>query len=234
MSMPQDYVAIAPYVVSSNSPSFVNACQPAGYAANSSWGNWPVDAQNDFARHFNFFSAPNQAVFSNHYNLMSGTNMRLIAYEGGFVALDRTAPFTDQVQQDALYHSSFADVVYCWYAALQNGDPKVANSGLLYASYFSAYQDSATGQLWKLADGSNQVAGPGTLNQFVTPQGGAPANGNSHGYYQTNQAPGLQGLSHWIGQQPQPQPLHQPATTSIPRRMWFAGLSRSNRARVFS
>jgi hypothetical protein len=216
-NMPQDLIAIAPYVVTSNSPSFTQACQPAGYAANPNWGNWPVDAMNDFARHFNFFSRLNQEIFSSHYNLMASTSMRLMAYEGGFIALSRTAPFTDQVQQDALYDGSFADVVYCWYAACQNGDPLVANSGMTFASYFSLYQNAPVGQLWKLADGASQTAGLGLSNQFVTPQGGSPGTGNPWGYYQTNtQAPGLLGLQEWIGQQTPPPP---PITATTPNTM---------------
>ena len=40
-----------------------------------------------------------------------------MGYEGGLSTLISGVPFSDQIQQDALYHSSFYDVLSCYLLA---------------------------------------------------------------------------------------------------------------------
>lgn len=197
LNLPQHYIAIAPYYGTSQSASSVRSNRPAGLA-NAAWGNLPCDAMNDVTRHYMFYSSTLHKVFADQMSIFAGTTFRLLAYEGGAIYIAQGPPFTDQVQQDCFMHPSFANLSYTWYAAMANGDPAVANSGMVYSAAFSAYNPTSVGPLWKWADGAGQLASSNG-NQFVTPQGGLPGTGNPHGYFQTNNSPGLQGFQEAIG-----------------------------------
>ena len=90
-------------------------------------------------------------------------------------------PFSDQAQQDALYHPSFYDLLWGYLLGLQQGNPNVAGSGFEYFSYFSLYSNIPVGQIWKLADsGRSRSAGGRPINSSphkevrrapVTPRG---------------------------------------------------------------
>lgn len=202
-NLPQQYIMIAPYQAPVVSASFAAAQSPAGYAGVASPGNWPVDAINDFTRHYMMYGVSLNAQWATltDYIVSVGSTLTTIGYEGAFSHLVNSVPFAAQLQEDALYHSSFRDLVWGYLLSLQIGDPNTANSGFSYFSYFSLYGNFIQPDIWKLADSVAQPLGLGASNQFTTPQGGSPGNANPHGFYQTNQSPGLQALRDWIGLQ---------------------------------
>ena len=222
-NLPQEYIAYSAYFGPiANALQVASAC-PAGYPGVANPGNWPVDATNSFTRHYLFYGSWFWSAFQNMASWTAGTSLKPMGYEGGQATLVQNVPFSDQAQQDALYHPSFYDVFWCAVSALQNGNPNVAGSGWHFYSYFSLYSNEPVAAMWKLADSVGMPMGKGMSNQFTTPQGGVPGTGRPMGYYQTNQTPGLQALHDWIGQQ---QASTAVVVASTPRRNWFAGLNR--------
>lgn len=221
--LPQDYIAYAPYqdplYSGMNSPSIAAAQLPAGYAGNPNAGNLPMDGILDLVRYRNVYGTDLQKNWSDMAGWAStgGVTLTPMAYEGGLENLiGPGTPFSDQMQQDALYHPAFYDALWGYHLGLQRGNPNVANTGLAYSSYYSLYWNPTTVELWKIADGVGQPMGLGLTNKFVTPQGGSPGNGNLVGFYQTNQVPGIQSLHDWFGGQsptPTPTPIPTPTPT---------------------
>ena len=123
---------------------------------------------------------------------------------------------------DMMMHPSGRDVIWGWYAAMQQGHPAVAGSGCTAANYYQVFDYPQYPDMWALANGTTMPPGPGTSNSYATIQGGQPADGRDHSQY--NQSPYLQGLVDFFsGSSPTPvQPAAPPST-----RRWFAGLSRS-------
>lgn len=219
----QEYIAYAAYFGPiANSLQVASAC-PAGYPGVASPGNWPVDATNEYTRYYLFYGSDFRNTFSNMLSWTSGTTLKPMGYEGGQATLISGVPFSDQAQQDALYHSSYYDTWTGGVLALQQGNPNVAGSGWNYYNYFSLYADFPIASLWKMADSVSMPIGMGLTNQFVTPQGGLPGTGNPYGYYQTNQTPGIQALHDWIGRQTGPvsQYLTGPTTGTIGQSLIF-------------
>ena len=219
--LPQDYIAVAPYMSGPTDAPVLAAAYPAGYAGNASNGNWPMDALNDFYRHYAVYGQTNVTTWSNLYSQLSGTALQIAGYEGSVQHPVLDMPFEDFINQDSFHHPSYYDLMWCFLLSLQNGNYNVAGSGMVLLNYFSFYLNSVASAIWKASDGVSQTVGRGLSNQFVTPQGGSPGTGNPYGYYQTNQAVALQAIHDWMNYSPSPLP-----STTKPIRRWFSGLSR--------
>ena len=172
---------------------------PAGYAGNSNNGNWPIDAINDFCRHYTFYSQSYANQWSGQAAKLTGTNLKLYGYEGAINQVTWGMPFSDHVNQDGFCHPSFYEVIWCYLLFLQTGNYNLANSGMVIMNYFQFIENTVEGNLWKLSDSAAQPIGRGLSNQYMTPQGGLPGTGNPSGYFQTNEAVALQALHDWFG-----------------------------------
>ena len=212
-NLPQEYFTTHAYLESFGG-TLGGVTLPAGYAGFATPGNWPAAAINDYSRHHLFYGSDYQANWATMAGQMAGTTLQLMAYEGAYDQIIGPVPFFDQVQQDLFYHESFRDLIYAGYlGGLQQGHPNVEGSQFQYVSYFSGWWNTSTGVVWKLADSVAQMVGSSLSNQFTTPQGGSPGNGNKWGYYQTNAPPALTGLNDFIGARNQP--AAPPVVTSL-------------------
>jgi hypothetical protein len=221
-ALPQDYVAVAPYLDMPSDAPLLAANYPAGFAGSANNGNWPIDAINDFCRHYVFYSQNYQKLWTAHATAISGTTLQIYGYEGAIDEVAVNVPFSDYVNQDSFNHPSFYEVIWCYFLWLQNGNYNMASSGMRVMNYFQLIQNSVKGYNWKLSTSAAQPIGHGLSNQYMSPQGGLPGTGNPNGYFQTNQAIGLQALHDWIGYTPTPKPTPSPAKSM---RRWFSGLS---------
>jgi hypothetical protein len=147
----------------------------------------------------------------------------LVAYEGAATqGVPNTLPFNWWLQHDSFAHPSGRDLVWGWYAALQQGSPIAPGSGFTAANYFQVFDSPQYGQMWVLSYDACQPPGLGASNAFATIQGGQPADGHDHNQY--NQSPYFQGLVDFFSVS-SPTPV-QPVPTRR-TRPWFNGLSPS-------
>ncbi len=218
--LPQDYIAVAPYMSGPTNAPVLAANYPAGYAGNASNGNWSVDAINDFCRHYMYYGQTNVTVWSTLASQLTGTTLQIMCYEGSIQLITQKMPLNDYVNQDAFHHPSFYDLLWGYLLAQQNGNYNVAGTGVTLMNYFTIFFNGITSALWKLGDSASQAKGRGLTNQYMTPQGGLPGTGNPYGYYQTNQAVALQAWTDWISYAPVPPPSPTKST-----RRWFSGLA---------
>jgi hypothetical protein len=203
-NLPQDLLCVAPYQNLGEFPLWRQASLPAGYSgpasvAGASPGNWPVDALNDWERHYLMYGADLQAIWQALSACLAGTTIQPMAYEGALGLLLNIGPFVTQIKEDMFNHESFRYLIRSYFLNAQRGHPNVAGSGLKYFSYYCDYWNVTTGGLLKLGYSPAQPLGSSTANQFVTPQGGLPGNANPDSFVQTNVSPGLTALQDWIG-----------------------------------
>jgi hypothetical protein len=200
MNLPQDLFCVAPYVNLGGFAVLEGASLPAGYAGGGSPGNWPVDAINDFNKHYVFYGTDIQSNALGLAGNLAGTAIQPMAYEGALSSLMASGPFSGILAEDMFNHESFRYLIRCYLLGQQRGHPNVANSGLVYFNYFCDYWNTYNSSFtWRLGYSPAQPLGSSLSNQFVTPQGGAPGNGNPHAFIQTNVSPGLTALQDWIG-----------------------------------
>jgi hypothetical protein len=207
-SIPADAFHIGPYSSTSNSPSVINAYNPAGYPIGTP-GNLPVDAINDFFRTAQFYSASYWSIYQTHQEALGPLGIELFGYE---TASQSTVPGTvidfQAIASDAVYHPSHHDTQWCHYLGLQLGNQNNQFGGLTRANYFSLYDvfdpyawsGGGADGIWKLADSAAQPPGLGASNRFLTSQGGSPGTRLPLGFAQTNQSVALQAFQDWNNQ----------------------------------
>ena len=236
--LPQANVVVtgAPYVTPTiGQPSKHVAYADAGNVAVTSPGDWPSDAINDFERHAMFYNISWWNEWGLENAQLAGTSLRMSCYEGGVtqildVSQGGTTPTgvggvtqSSLVQEDCMNSASWADFVYAWGLLVQRGNPTVANSGAVYASWLNLWGGGQIGGTddWYIQQSPVMPAGLGASNSFMTPQGGF--NGSSvgtgtFGYSQVNQAPGFAGLLTFNAAASTSTPTPTPTATPRPSR----------------
>ncbi len=217
--IPADYIAVGAYANVDSSPSFAASGSPAG--SPGSPGNWPVDAINDYYRHQMFFTQSAWTWWEQHSALTYPAGLELVVYEGAVQAmLPPTAIDYSAVGFDAFNHPSFYDAAWCYFLALQQGNPTTLQGGAVLANYFSLYGPlapytwtSGTDDLWLLSEGACQPPGYGSSNQYLTSQGGPPGTRFPLAYAQYNDAVGLQAVQDWVN-------VTTPSSLSVPTITW--------------
>jgi hypothetical protein len=182
-------ICIAPYLdvdlnnnIADLDTLIVNAYQPAATTSNGSPGNWPVSALCDFIRHSILYNPGCQESFQQHYNYLHASTTgvpQLVCYESaiqqvipgsGSVAMH---PYAGPLAHDITSHPDWADVIWTFGLALQQGCPTIAGSGAALANYFQCFGIYGIfDNNWYLSYGPCHAPGAGTDNQFATPQGG--------------------------------------------------------------
>jgi hypothetical protein len=225
--VPMSSISIASYIDSpAANTTWKNFCS-------SSSGNAPVAKIHDWYRHWICYSHTLQGYLAGHGNAIAGYSGGPAPNQnGGFpklIAYEHSVEFEDPVDGAPLEHDLWysPEMLQTYFAGLnyvQLGSPGVPFSGLLEVSQYGLggrWGGQTEQQMWDNLIFHGQGIGPGLSNQYITAQGGSPADGKTHDL-------GNQSVAHYAWQLWAAVANAPAAGTSRPPR-WFPRSARSRR-----